>query len=185
MLQVNFASFPTLTTERLTLRQMSRADAPALFILRADPEVMKYIPRPLAQSLDDVVEYIDKVNEMVGRHELINWGVTLRDDSQIIGTIGYVGIKPEHYCAEVGYMLRPDLQGTGLMQEALTAVLDYGFQTLHLHSVEALIDPDNMASACLLERNRFVKEGHFKENEFWDGKFLDTVYYSLLESNKR
>ncbi len=69
------------------------------------------------------------------------------------------------------------------MQEVLTAVLDYGFKQMHLHSVEANVNPDNKASMKLLERNGFIREGYFKENFFFDGKFLDSAVYSLIDQS--
>lgn len=70
------------------------------------------------------------------------------------------------------------------MREAMKAVLNYGFDVMRLHSVEAIMDPANTASAHVAERNHFGKEGHFKENEFWNGAFLDTVFYSLLRTGR-
>jgi ribosomal-protein-alanine N-acetyltransferase len=61
-------------------------------------------------------------------------------------------------------------------------VLYYGFEFMKLHSVEANVNPDNTPSIKLLERNNFSREAYFKENYFYDGKFLDTVIYSLLIS---
>jgi ribosomal-protein-alanine N-acetyltransferase len=49
-----------------------------------------------------------------------------------------------------------------------------------LHSIEANINPDNLASANLLEKNGFKKEAHFRENFYYNGKFLDSLIYSLV-----
>lgn len=67
-----------------------------------------------------------------------------------------------------------------MMQEALAAVLNFGFRTLQLHSVEANVNPGNTASIKLLERNHFIREGYFRENYFYNGRFLDSAVYSLL-----
>ena len=67
------------------------------------------------------------------------------------------------------------------MQEALTEVLNFGFNILKLHSIEANVNPDNIASIKLLERNKFIREAFFKENIYYEGKFSDSVIYSLLE----
>jgi ribosomal-protein-alanine N-acetyltransferase len=86
----------------------------------------------------------------------------------------------EHYRAEVGYLLSLDYRGQGIMQEALRAVVNYGFQTMKLHSIEGIIDPENIASANVLKQSGFVQEAHFKENQFYNGRFHDTVFYSIL-----
>ena len=89
-------------------------------------------------------------------------------------------MQKEHYRAEIGYLLHPDYQQKGIMDEALKAVIKYGFETMQLHSIEANVNPANAASMKLLEKNGFVKEAYFKENYFYNGQFLDSVIYSLL-----
>ena len=66
------------------------------------------------------------------------------------------------------------------MKEAMDAVLEYGFKEMKLHSIEANVDPGNQPSIKLLEKKGFIKEAHFKENMFFNGSFLDSAIYSLL-----
>ena len=66
------------------------------------------------------------------------------------------------------------------MQESIKEVIDYGFNVMKLHSIEANVNPDNAASIRLLERNKFKREAYYKENFYFNGKFLDTAIYSLL-----
>lgn len=178
MLDVNFAPFPTLSTNRLVLRQFRNADSSDLFVLRSNPDIMRFIPRPLATSEQEATLLIQSFNEGIRTNEMITWAITLRDTDEVIGTIGFVRMNKENYRAEVGYLLRPDYHGTGVMQEALIAVVNYGFRTLNLHSIEAIVDPENVASAKLLERCGFQQEGHFKENKYFNGRFFDSVYYT-------
>jgi ribosomal-protein-alanine N-acetyltransferase len=77
-------------------------------------------------------------------------------------------------------MILPEHNGKGIVTEAIKAVIKYGFETLKLHSIGAVIDPENVASAKVLKKNGFVKEAHLKENEFFEGRYLDSVIYSLL-----
>jgi ribosomal-protein-alanine N-acetyltransferase len=70
------------------------------------------------------------------------------------------------------YVLHPLFQGRGLMQEAMIIVIDYGFRAMHLHSIEANVNPDNAASIKLLERNNFVREAYHKENSYFNGKIF-------------
>lgn len=180
MLTVQFTPFPELRTPRLLLRQVQPSDAPQLLALRSNPAVMQYIPRPLAQTEADVLALITQFNTMVANNEGIHWALTVQGQQTLIGTIGIFGIRPEHVCAEVGYLLDPVQQGKGLMKEALQAVTDYGFNTMRLHSIEAVIDPGNTASAMLLEKCGFTKEAHSRKPEFLMGRFWDSVVYSRL-----
>lgn len=180
MLTVNFTPFPNLSTERLLLRQMTSQDDTDLFALRSDTNIMRFIPRPLARSVNDSSQLIQSLTDAIRNNESITWAITLKNDSNVIGTIGFVRMAKEHYRAEIGYLLSADYQGQGLMQEALTAVVDYGFQTIKLHSIEAIVNSQNTASANVLVRAGFKKEAHFKENQFYGGQFHDSIHYSLL-----
>lgn len=180
MLTINFTPFPNLETERLVLRRVNENDANEIFALRSNPETMKYIPRPLAKSIDDALEHIALIDAKIESNEGINWAITYKDNPKLIGIIGHYRIKPEHFRAEVGYMLLPEYYRKGIISEAIKEVVNYGFNEMKLHSIEAIIDPENFGSARVLEKNNFVKEAHLKENEFYEGRFLDTVIYSIL-----
>jgi len=180
MLQTNFLPFPVLSTERLSLRQITADDTDELFLLRSDAAVMAYIDRPLAQTPADVVKLIRVIDDFLNKGEGITWGIYLKEQPQLIGTIGLWRIEKEHYRAEIGYLLHPGLQRRGIMQEALLKVLEYGFSVMGLHSVAANVNPDNQASIGLLEKIGFVREAYFKENYYYTGVFKDSVIYSLL-----
>ncbi|MFV8366324.1 GNAT family N-acetyltransferase [Flavobacterium sp. XS1P27] len=180
MLTINFSPFPNLETERLLLRRVDSNDIKEIFALRSNPETMKYIPRPLVKTDEDALEHIAMIDSKIDSNEGINWAITLKDNSKLIGIIGHYRIKPEHYRAELGYMLLPEYHGKGIVSEAVREAVKYGFNNMNLHSIEAIIDPDNHASAKVLEKNGFVKEAHLKEYEFFEGRFLDTVIYSIL-----
>ena len=182
MLQVSFHPFPVLTTGRLVLRQIDNGDADEMFYLRSDEQIMKYICRPRPKHMDDILQLIQKIRNMIASNEGIGWAMTLKDDNKLIGHISLHVLIKEHYRAEVGYMMHPGHYGKGIMDEALKAVLDYGFNTIGLHSIEANVSPDNTASRKLLERNEFKQEAHFKENFYWEGEFLDSIIYSRLKT---
>jgi ribosomal-protein-alanine N-acetyltransferase len=180
MLTINFSPFPNLETERLLLRRVDANDINEIFALRSNPETMKYIPRPLVKTDEDALEHIAMIDSKIDSNEGINWAITLKDNPKLIGVIGHYRIKPENYRAELGYMLLPEYHGKGIVSEAVKEAVKYGFQMMKLNSLEAIIDPENHASAKVLEKNGFVKEAHLKEYEFYEGRFLDTVIYSIL-----
>lgn len=180
MLTFNFDPFPELFSGRLFLRRMTATDADDFFEMRSSREIMQYIARPLAETPADALKLIANIDEGIADNELINWGITLRDQNKVIGTIGFYRMKPEHHRAEVGYLLHNDFQNKGYMQEALEAVIEFGFTEMKLHAIEAVIDPRNARSEKILIKNGFVKEAYFKENFYFEGKFLDSAHYSLF-----
>ncbi|MEJ5962759.1 GNAT family N-acetyltransferase [Pedobacter immunditicola] len=180
MLQINFKPFPELESARLKLRKVNETDVKEVFLLRSDAGVMKYIPRPLAKDLQDALNHIEVINRGLAANQSINWAITEKGKDRLIGMICLVNIQPENYRTEIGYILNPVFHGKGIADEALKTVIDYAFNTLKFHSLEALIDPLNTASENLLQRNNFVKEAHFKEKTYYNGEFLDDVIYSLI-----
>jgi ribosomal-protein-alanine N-acetyltransferase len=183
MLEINFHPFQNLETKRLLLRRIDENDIAEVLALRGNPETMKYIPRPLAKTEEDALAHINMINEKIDTNIGINWGITIKRNSKIIGIIGHYRIQPENHRAEIGYMSLPEYHGKGYITEAIKAVVEYGFEQMNLHSVEAIIDPENIASERVLQKNGFIKEAHILENELWEGKFWDTVIYSLLKRN--
>jgi [ribosomal protein S5]-alanine N-acetyltransferase len=164
------------------LRQPMLTDAQDFFILRSNTLVMQYVNRPIAKNVEDAENLINKITDIINANEGINWCITLKDNPQkVMGNIGIWQLKKEDYRGEIGYMLHPDFWRKGIMQEAVEAVINFGFNQMQLHSLEAKINPSNSASAMLLEKNNFIKEAHFKEDCFWEGEFSDTVVYSLLK----
>lgn len=171
---------PVLHTQRLVLRPVKQSDAAALYVLRSDPEQMKYIPRPLMQSIADAEKMLDDIVKGAETNTLLNWTITLKDDDACLGVFGFYRMFPEHFRAELGYMLHPSYQGKGLMKEALQSIIQFGFSELNLHTIEAVIDPENIASEKLLQSLGFKKEAHFKENICFEGRFMDSVHYTLF-----
>ena len=180
MLEFNFHPFPIIETERLLLRRITNDDVKEVFELRSNPETMKYIPRPLAKTTEDALEHIAMIEEKIETNVGINWGITLKNNPKLLGIIGYYRMQPENYRAEIGYMLLPEFHGKNIIPEAVNRLINYGFDDLKLHSIEAVIDPKNFASEKVLQKCGFIKEAHLKEAEFYEGRFLDKVIYSLL-----
>ena len=190
MLSLNFKPFPVLSTERLNLRRTTESDAEEVFFIRSDKEMLQYLDRDPATSIEDAIQWIKTINEGIDNNQHIAWAISLKngpdsDRDKLIGTITFWNIQKGHYRAEIGYALHTAYQGKGLMQEALTVVLDYGFKTMKLHSVEANVNPANEASIKLLERNNFIREAYHKENYYHNGKFLDSAIYSLITPFKK
>ncbi|MBE8724167.1 GNAT family N-acetyltransferase [Flavobacterium hungaricum] len=182
MLEFNFNPFPVIETERLILDRLSETDIVEVFEMRSDPEIMKYIPRPLAKNHDDALKHIQTINENIDKNIGINWAIRLKGNPKLLGIIGFYRTQHENYRSEIGYILHSDFHGRGIVPEAVKRLVEYGFKDLKLHSIEAVIAPENTASEKVLQKCGFVKEAHFKESDFYDGKFLNKVIYSLLES---
>lgn len=179
MLELNFHPFPTIHTERLLMRCMLKKDFRAMFELRSNADVLCYIGKLPMKTEKEAKKLIETILNGQFENNSVMWVIALKEEpSWMIGNICYWRIEKDHYRAEIGYVLHPQYWNKGIMNEAIRPVIDYGFEQMKLHSIEANIDPDNAASEALLQKNGFVKEGHIKENYFFGGKFVDTVIYS-------
>lgn len=181
MLTFQFDPFPVLETRRLLLRQLTKEDAPEIFFLRSDSRVLTYLGKEPQEKAEEAENFIAQINQLIAANEGILWGITQKENpGLIIGTICFWNLQQDCHRAETGYVLHPELWGKGLMKEALAEVVNYGFNTLKLHSIEACLSPDNSASVALLETCGFVKEGLFKESFYFRGVYSDKLVYSRL-----
>jgi ribosomal-protein-alanine N-acetyltransferase len=185
MLQLNFSPFPILESKRLQFRKLTPKDATEILLLRGNPETMKYIPRPLIIDIDGALAHIKMINDKIDENTDINWAVTEKGNNKCIGIMGFYRTQPEHHRTELGYMITPEHWGKGYVTEAVTVLLDFAFNSLQFHSIEAVIDSRHIASERVLQKVGFVKEAHFKENFYYNNEFTDTVIYGLLKRNFR
>jgi len=157
-MNINFTPFPALQTERLSLRKLSLDDANEIFFLRSDESVNKFMERTRAASLEDAHNFINKTNHEIENNQCVDWAITFKDDSRLIGSICFWNISIEENKAEVGYELLPDFQGKGIAQEALSAVIVFGFEVMKLKTIEAYTHKENLQSTKLLEKFNFKRD---------------------------
>jgi ribosomal-protein-alanine N-acetyltransferase len=149
------STFPTLTTERLTLRQPLESDAQQIFLLRSDPMVNKYLDRKPAETMDEALGFIRKVNENFNKKVALYWAITGTDKDKLIGTICLFDFSDELKKCEIGYELLPHYQGQGFMNEALKKIIEFAFHTLELQTIAAFTHKDNQNSSKLLQKFNF------------------------------
>jgi [ribosomal protein S5]-alanine N-acetyltransferase len=153
----HFTPFPVLKTERLTLRQLISSDDNEIFALRSDDNVNKYLDRKRSKSIDDARNFIQTINENIQRNDSIYWAITLSGIDKLIGTICLFDFSNESSKAEIGYELLPGFQGKGIMQEAISIVIKFGFHHVGLNSIEAYTHSENEGSTRLLEKLDFKR----------------------------
>jgi len=142
---------PVLETERLLLREYNEDDAEAFYRLNSDPSVMRFTGDELLTTVDEARAVL-RENPMrdYREHGFGRWACLLRDTG---AGIGFAGLKylPETGEVDLGYRLLPPYWGAGLASEAGRAVVRYGFETLGLREITALVQPENIASVRVLE----------------------------------
>jgi len=172
----------TLQTARLRLRAPVRADVDALFAMRSDPVVQRYGSHSPWTDRQLAIDWLDRSIREMAEGTVAELFIERREDSAVVGTCTLYGIDAQCRRAEVGYALNVADWGHGYANEAVTALLDWGFAQLDLNRVEADIDPRNVASARALQRLGFAHEGHLRERWIVGGEVSDSDIYGLLAS---
>ena len=177
---VSDSAAPLRETERLRLRNVLLTDQEELFDLLSDERVVRYTLFPLF-TRERAQRFVERVNapRSVGEPPHVTLAITQRSDPTLIGLCGLV-LRPEAEEAEVWYVLREASWGRGLMTEAAGAVVDHGFRDLALHRIWASCLPENPASARVLEKLGFRREGVLRENLRIQGEWRDSYLYGLL-----
>jgi [ribosomal protein S5]-alanine N-acetyltransferase len=177
MTDLNFAPFPVLITENLTLRQPTTDDQRDILALRSDPEINKYLGRQPSKTIEDAINFINKVNDNLEKKLSIYWVITFTKTKEFVGTICLFDFSNEKNSCEIGYELMTKFQGQGIMKEATKKVIDYAFQTMQFKKIVAFTHNDNQNSTKLLEKFDFKKSGEVdKENP-------DLNIFTLTNSN--
>lgn len=174
-----------LRTERLTLRPVAHPDAQALFAVFSDPAVMRYWSSPPWTRLEEAVETIRREAVGLSRESSVRLAVVRQSDDSVVGTFSLFALDRACRRAEIGYALASSAWGHGYAQEAGRAVIGHAFDVLGLNRLEADVDPRNEASARVLERLGFRREGLLRERWIVAGEVSDSALYGLLASDWR
>jgi ribosomal-protein-alanine N-acetyltransferase len=179
----NQLPFPTLTTERLSLREVVPEDADDIFAFRSDAEVQRYNLIPMR----DRREALSLVTTMQGWYAsryAIQWGITLLGENRVLGLCGLHDWSRQHRRASIGYDLLRSHWGQGIALEAMREVVRFGFEEMDLVRLEALTIAENARSIRLLDRLGFTLEG-VKQGNSWqyDTRFRGSVVYGLAHSD--
>lgn len=172
--------FPTLWTDRLVLRELTKEDAEGIFACFSNENVTRFYGQETLEGIEQAESFVDFFSNSYREKRGIRWGIERREAEGIIGTIGFNAWSPKHKRAEIGYEIHPIHWRKGYTSEALSTVLSYEFEKLDLNRIGAVVFTENEASNKLLLKAGFQKEGVLKEYMYQAGKAYDTYVYSLL-----
>lgn len=175
-------SYPELKNESFTVKGMTAENSADFLKLRTNPDVMRYIDRPAIYTESEAKAMIERGNLLFKEQQMLSMGIFVEEGKKLIGTVGFYRMDLPNYRAEIGYMLLPNYWRKGIVSAAITSLLNYGFDEMQLHSVEANINPANVASRAILKKFGFQKEAYFRENYYFNGRFIDSEIYCLLKS---
>ena len=178
-----FEAFPNLESERLQFRAYKNVDATRLLSIRSNVLVSKYMDTSLPIKVEDSEQRIAEIQSSFNDKTGITWAIIEKTSNTLIGDFGIWKFDKDNARGEIGYVLSPEFWGKGYMTEAFTTLINFAFNKLNLHSLEANVNPENENSKILLSKFGFKQEAYFRENYFYNGRFLDSEIYCLLKSD--
>jgi ribosomal-protein-alanine N-acetyltransferase len=176
--------FPILETERLLLREWDVTDAEDLFAFYSIEDVVRYTPITAYTTLEQAATKAADFRDWFRVKQLsVVWAVVLKETGKIVGECSLHSFSPKDQRAEVGYAYSPQVWGKGIGSESIRKIVDYAFTDFSLFPInrlEAYTDPRNVASAKILEKLGFIKEGRLRQRHIEKGEAVDSVVYGLL-----
>lgn len=172
--------FPTIHTQRLDLIEIEQSHLNDLFDLFKSEEVTRYYNLHPYRKIEDAQPLIDWFISRFQQGLAIRWGIALKGERNIIGTVGFNNYIKNHR-ANIGYDLQQKYWNKGYITEALSAIIQFGFKELDINRIEAEVMQGNPGSDKVLEKLGFKKEGLLREWMLWDGIHYDMTMYSLLK----
>lgn len=175
---------PTLETKRLLLREITKDDADSIFSCFSNEDVTRYYGQETLNNIEQAEAFVEFFANSYKEKRGVRWGIELKGYQGIIGTMGFNAWSPKHKRAEIGYEIHPEHWRKGYTFEAISEVIQYGFNELDLTRIGAVVFMENEASIKLLTKAGFEKEGILRGFMYQNGEAYDTYVYSIIKDNR-
>ncbi|WP_086349508.1 GNAT family N-acetyltransferase [Candidatus Enterococcus clewellii] len=172
----------TITTSRLILRPFHKEDNASMRkYWVSNPAIQKMYSEPIYTTEAETAALLDKWITSYANQNYYRWAIRLKEKDDCIGQIAYFLVDDTNHFGEIEYCIGEEFQNQGLMTEAVTAILHYGFEQIHLNKVQVCHKSTNMPSQRVIEKSGFVYEGTLRDYFYMDGEYVDRLYYSILQ----
>jgi RimJ/RimL family protein N-acetyltransferase len=170
-------------TARLSARRFGSHDLEAFLSMRTDPDVARY------QNWDsfsetEAREFLDWIAPRhPGETGWFQFALEDRQTAQFVGDCGLNILESGGRFAQIGYTIARPFWNRGYATEAIVGLVGYAFSSFPIHRISASVDPLNAGSARALEKAGFVKEAHFRQTEWFKGRWADDAIYAMLRAD--
>jgi RimJ/RimL family protein N-acetyltransferase len=166
------------------LRRLETKDADSFFPHWNNYKLRQYLPTPLPTSHDDMVRYIDSVNENFANRKGFTFGIETLDTNKLVGIVNLVNVSWISHNGEVGLLaiFDPAGWGKGYGSDAMRVLLDMAFSVLNLHSVYLWVAGFNERAIKFYEKIGFANTGKLREMAYRNGERHDVVTMDILRS---
>ena len=175
---------PVLNGERIRLRELRLSDAAPLMALMTSAEITRFISQPPA-TLEGFERFIEWTIRQRAAGSHAGFAVTLSGSDTPIGIFQVTEVQADLETAEWGFVLGAAFWGTGLFREGAHLLLDFAFNTMGVHRLEARAAVSNGRGNGALLKIGAVQEGVLRQSFVRDGRAFDQVLYSILDHDWR
>ncbi len=182
----SYPSIPTLETERLIIRPWRMSDAADMFEYASDLLVTRYamwLPQSSVEETErDIAHAVRRYesDDPSSVEPWMYWGIELKDESKFVGSVGFPDWNRTDNRANFGFALNRKYWGCGIMTEAAIPLLQFGWDKMQLHRIEANCIASNDASISVLTKLGFERESIRKEAARIDKEYLDVIHWRML-----
>lgn len=170
------------STERLILRDFREQDWEDVHEYSKDPRLTYYLnwgPNTEEQTKAFVRRALRHQGEIPRTH--FEFAIENKETGKVIGNCRLLYMLHRHRCAELHVIIRREDWGKGYGAESMNALLAMGFEDLKLHRIFSAVDPEDVASARVLEKCGFQREGHLREHQWVKETWRDSLLYAVLD----
>ena len=164
-------------TDRLILRTLTEFDSFEVLGIRSHPVINQFLHRDSPKNTFEALDFILNIQRKSANGEIFFLGIALQNKPELIGTICLWNFSDDRKTAELGYELLPEYHGKGIMSEAVTFILNYGFEDLNVSKIEAFTNKNNLNSIQLLQKFNFALNVNRK-----DEKYPENLIFELARS---
>ncbi|MDX1701239.1 MAG: GNAT family protein [Melioribacteraceae bacterium] len=180
-----FTNLPRIETDRLILRKLQYSDQADIYSYAQNPNVAKHVLWEAHKDIFDTIKFLNIILEAYSENRAAPWGIEHKTDRKIIGTVGFVSFESEIKKAEIGYAISENYWNQGIITEAISEVISFGFEKMMLDVILARCKPINIASYKVIEKFNFKYEGIFEKNMYIKSRFEDMKVYTLTAERFR
>ena len=175
-------NFPVLESERTILRQLIESDLKHVYKGLSHPEVIKYYGVSF-NSLEATKKQMQWFSDLEKNKNGVWWAISSKFEGTFLGAGGLNNVCKKNKNAEIGFWLLRENWGNGLMTEIIPLILNYAFQNMGLHRIEAFVETENTNCKKALKKLNFSLEGTMNQCEIKNGEFISLDIYSKFHNN--
>jgi ribosomal-protein-alanine N-acetyltransferase len=178
------AGLPILANDRVVLRELRISDAAPLYRVARCPDVARHM-WPAPPAVDAFERFIEWTWAERAAGKYISFGIVPRGAPEPVGLFELRQMQPGFFRGELGFFMDPAVWGTGLFSQAARLMLDFSFQIVGVHRIEARATVDNQRSNMALRRLGARKEGTLRAAFISEGKYVDQHLWAIVEGLER